>query len=93
MGQAQNAVRKHKRAYQITKNLHKNHKRFGKFRKEKRHEIPTVLDRAQTRRGKTIIRKTEETVREEAREVRNEKSEGKVGRRKVQRNRRVPQEK
>lgn len=74
MGKAQNAVRKHERTYQITKELHKNNKGFGKLRQKARHAIPTVLDSGERRRGKERKRKTKEAVRKEARQIRNEKS-------------------
>lgn len=77
MGKAQNAVRKHKRAYKRAKELHKNNKGFGKLRQKARHAIPTVLDRGERRRGKERKRKTKEAVRKEARQVRNEESKDK----------------
>ena len=77
MGKAQNAVRKRKRTYQRTKELHKNNKGFGKLRKKARHTIPKVFDRGERRRGKERKRKTKEAVRKEAGQIRYEKSKDK----------------
>ena len=85
MDEKRNGKRKQKAKARGEENLHKNHKRFGRLRQEKRPSIQTVPNQVEG------IRREEDTIEnrtikeEKTRERRDESSQATALRREIQR--------